>query len=106
MDRRGFLKSAAAAGVTVGLYKASANASIPEHNWDKYDWGSGPTVLERLYQDPFPQYGPGPVVPESEVSMVTSPSKDVVSNYGMGLVVYASDDTGPLHVPGQTLART
>ena len=89
MDRRSFLKSATATGLTVGLFKASANASIPEHNWDKYDWGSGPAVPDRLYQGPFPQYGPGAVVPDSDVSMITSPSKDIVSNYGMGLVVYA-----------------
>jgi hypothetical protein len=106
MERRRFLKSATAAGLTVGLYKASAKAYIPEHNWDKYDWGSGPSAPDRLYQGPFPQYGPGAVVPDSDVSMITSPSKDIVSNYGMGLVVYASDDTGPLHVPGQTLERT
>ena len=42
MDRRNFLKSATVTGLTLGLYKANANASIPEHNWDKYDWGSGP----------------------------------------------------------------
>ena len=106
MDRRSFLKSATAAGLAAGLYKSSANASIPEHNWDKYDWGAGPAVPDRLYQGPFPQYGPGAVVPESEVTMVTSPSKEIVSNYGMGLVVYCSDDTGPLHVPGQTPERT
>jgi hypothetical protein len=106
MDRRSFLKSATATGLTVGLAKATANASIPEHNWDKYDWGSGPPVPERLYQGPFQQYGPGAVVPDSDVVMITSPSTDVVGNCGMGLVVYVSDDTGPLHVPGQTQERT
>ena len=102
MDRRSFLKSATATGLAVGLFKATANASIPEHNWDKYDWGSGPAVPDRLYQGPFPQYGPCAVVPDSDVAMITSPSKEIVSNYGMGLIVYVSDDTGPLHVPGQT----
>jgi len=106
MDRRNFLKSATATGLAVGLSKATANAAIPEHNWDKYDWGSGPPVPDRLYQGPFPQYGPGAVVPGSDVVMVTTPSKDIVTNYGMGLIVYASDDTGPLHLPGQTLERT
>jgi hypothetical protein len=38
--------------------------------------------------------------------MVTTPSKDIVSNYGMGLIVYVSGDTGPPHLPGQTLAQT
>jgi hypothetical protein len=106
MDRRSFLKSVTATGLTVGLYRATANAYIPEHNWDKYDWGAGLSVPDRLYQGPFPQYGPCAVVPENGVWMVTTPSKKIVSNYGMGLIVYASDDTGPLHVPGQTLERT
>src|SRR5579871_2599941 len=101
MDRRNFLKSATATGLAASLLKTSANASIPEHNWDKYDWGSGPSVPDRLYQGPFPQYGPCAVVPDSDVSMITSPSKDFVSNYGMGLLVYVSDDTGPINVPGQ-----
>ena len=83
MHRRMFLKSASAAGLSVGLYSAAAKAYIPEHNWDKYDWGSGPPVSDRLYQGPFPQYGPGAVVPDSDVVMITSPSKDIVSNYGM-----------------------
>jgi len=45
MDRRSFLKSATATGLTVGLYRATANAYIPEHNWDKYDWGA---VVDQL----------------------------------------------------------
>jgi hypothetical protein len=106
MERRKFLKSAIATGLTAGLYTAAADASIPEHNWNKYDWGSGPAVSDRLYQGPFPQYGPCAIVPESDVWMVTSPSKDIVSNYGMGLMVYASDDTGPLRVPGQSTEKT
>ena len=107
MERRGFLKSASAAGLTLGLGSAArANASVPEHRWDRYDWGPGPAVPDPLYQGPFPQYGPGAVVPESDVWMVTTPSAESVGNPGMGLVVYASDDTGPLRVPGQTLERT
>ncbi len=106
MDRRAFLKSAAVTGLAAGLSTAKANATIPEHNWDKYDWGPGPAVPDRLYQGPFPEYGPGAVIPGSDVWMVTSPSKDIVSNFGKGLLVYASDDTGPLHTPGQTMEQT
>ena len=106
MNRRTLFRSvAAASGLVIGLGKSSANA-IPEHNWDKYDWGAGPTVPDRLYQGPFPQYGPGAVVPDSDVAMVTTPSKDIVSNYGMGLIVYVSDDTGPLEIPGQSTEKT
>src|SRR3954462_3970559 len=104
MNRRRFLQSAAATGIAVGLSKVPAHAYVPEHNWDKYDWGSGPAVPDRLYQGPFPQYGPSAVVPESDVSMITSPSRDIVKNYGMGLMVYVSDDTGPINVPGEPQA--
>jgi hypothetical protein len=55
MDRSRLLKSATAIGVTVGLYRATANAYMPEHNWDKYNWGSGLSIPDRLYQGPFPQ---------------------------------------------------
>jgi hypothetical protein len=106
MDRRSFMKSAAAAGLTAGFGSTLAHASVPEHSWYDYNWGSSPPVPDRLYQGPFPQYGPSAIVPESDVAMITSPSKDVVPNYGMGLVVYANDDTGPLHVPGQTAQQT
>jgi hypothetical protein len=105
MNRRTLFKSAGASGLVLGLGKSAASA-IPEHNWDKYDWGAGPTVPDRLYQGPFPQYGPGAVVPDSDVAMVTTPSKDIVSNYGMGLIVYVSDDTGPLEIPGQRTEKT
>jgi hypothetical protein len=106
MDRRRFLRSATAAGVTAGLYPGAVGAEVPEHNWDRYDWGAGPVVPDRLYQGPFPQYGPAAVVPESDVAMVTTPSREIVPNFGMGLTVYASDDTGTLQVPGQSLERT
>ena len=89
MDRRFLLKSAAATSLALGLYRPSAQASIPEHNWEKYDWGGGPPVPDRLYQGPFPQYGPCAVVPDSDVSMVTTPSNDIVPNFGMGLIVYS-----------------
>ncbi len=107
MDRRKFLKSATTTGLTVSMLNAApAYAYIPEHNWEKHDWGSGPSVPDRLYQGPFPQYGPGAVVPESDVWMVTTPSKDIVPNYGMGLMVYLSDDTGAIHVPGQSTEKS
>jgi len=106
MNRRAFLKAAGVTGVAAGLSATPASAYIPEHNWEHYDWGNGPGVSDRLYQGPFPQYGPAAVVPESDVVMVTTPSKDIVTNYGMGLVVYVSGDTGPPRLPGQTLEQS
>jgi hypothetical protein len=84
----------------------AASALVPEHNWEKYDWGAEPEVEDRLYQGPFPQYGPAAVIPGSDVVMVTTPSKDIVPNYGMGLVVYVSGDTGPPRTPGETLEKS
>ena len=101
MNRRSFLQTAGVAGA--GLVPTAAHAYIPEHNWEKYDWGSGPAVKDRLYQGPFPQYPPAAVVPDSDVVMATTPSNDIVSNYGMGLVVYVSGDTGPPRIPGESL---
>ena len=58
MNRRGFLKAGAGtAGAAVSA--AGLKAAVPEHNWEKYDWGAGPEVKDRLYQGPFPQYPPG-----------------------------------------------
>jgi len=39
-------------------------------------------VKDRLYQGPFPQYPPAAVVPDSDVVMVITPSKEIVPNYG------------------------
>jgi len=105
MNRRTLFKLAAATGVATAFNNVST-ATIPEHNWDKYDFGAGPPVPDRLYQGPFPQYGPCAVVLDSDVSMVTTPSKDIVPNFGMGLMVYASDDTGPLRAAGETTEQT
>lgn len=99
MDRRTFL-----AGGALGA--TAAQASLREHNWRGFDWGGRPAMPDRLYQGPFPQYGAGAVIPGSEVVMVTTPSRDVVSNYGMGLTVYVSGDTGPPRISGQTLAQS
>lgn len=106
MNRRAFLQTAGTAGIATGLGPTTARAYIPEHNWEKYDWGDGPVVKDRLYQGPFPQYAPGPVVPDSDVVMVTTPSKDIVPNYGVGLVVYVSGDLGPPRLAGENLEKS
>jgi hypothetical protein len=86
MNRRSFLQ-AASTGLATGMAPTAVQAYIPEHNWEKYDWGSGPEVKDRLYQGPFPQYPPAAVVQDGDVVMVTTPSKEIVPNYGMGLTV-------------------
>ena len=38
--------------------------------------------------------------------MATTPSKEIVPNYGMGLVVYISGDLGPPQIPGESLEKS
>ena len=57
MKRREFIKTGILAGAAVGLTPALMSW-VPSHNWDKYDFGSGPKPEDRLYQGPFPQYAP------------------------------------------------
>jgi hypothetical protein len=40
MDRRTFLQTAGTAGLATDLAPTAAQAYIPEHNWEKYDWGA------------------------------------------------------------------
>jgi len=93
VNRRQFLRSGAA-GVGAGMAARSAAAFVPAHRWDGYDWGTSPPVLDRLNQGPFPQYPPEEVLPGSEVVMATTPSKEIVPGYGMGLVAYVTGDVG------------
>jgi hypothetical protein len=92
MERRALLKLGAACLGTAAARPASA--FVPAHNWDAYHWGTAPQVDDRLYQGPFPQYAPEEVLPGSEVVMATTPSRDVVPGYGMGLVTYVTGDFG------------
>ena len=53
---RDFLSSGVALAVAAEVEMGKAHAFVPTHNWDKYDFGSGPAVTDRLNQGPFPQY--------------------------------------------------
>jgi hypothetical protein len=90
MDRRSLLKLGAA-GVGAAMAPA-ATGFVPAHNWDRYDWGTAPPVRDRLDQGPFPQYPPEEVLPGSEVVMATTPTRDVVPGFGMGLTTYVTGD--------------
>jgi hypothetical protein len=81
MDRRNFLKTSGTAAMLTGIGAGSVNAFVPAHNWEKYDFGSGPEVEDRLYQGSFPQYAPELVVPGSSVTVSTMPSDKVLHNY-------------------------
>jgi hypothetical protein len=86
MRRRDFMKT--------GVLGAAA-AYVPPHNFDKYDFGSGPVGENRLNQGPFP----ADLYPSWTVVMALTPSEEVVHNYGMGLLTYLCDEVG-LPLPG------
>ncbi len=104
MQRRTFFKTAALAGfASPGLRQASAY--VPTHNWDKYDFGSGPSVKNRLNQGPFPHQPPERVYPTCTVMMATTPSEDVVPNFGKGPVTYITGNMGLAEILGDDKLR-
>src|SRR5436309_15368670 len=91
MRRRDFLKTSAALGAAGGLVATKAHALVPAHNWDNYDFGSGPPVTDRLNQGPFG-------IEQDQgwyTVLVTSQSSKPVKNYGLGLVGYTWEEGGP-----------
>jgi hypothetical protein len=106
LNRRFFLKSGALATAAVGLSPASGKAFVPAHIWDKYDFGSGPTIKDRLDQGPFPQYPPEEVVPGSSVVMATTPNNEIVQGFGKGLINYIAGDLLAPRIKGETLEQS
>jgi hypothetical protein len=104
MKRRAFLKTAALAGVAADIVPPKSFGHVPAHNWDRYDFGSGPTVKDRLNQGPFPQYPPEDLY-QSDVVMATSPSDAPVPNFGRGLVTYIAADMGTAEILGDDKAK-
>ncbi|HVP48186.1 MAG TPA: hypothetical protein VMT32_16450, partial [Bryobacteraceae bacterium] len=94
MKRRSFFKSVAMAGLGASATVKESSAYLVAHNWDKYDFGSGPPVKDRLNQGPFPQYPPEALFPGSDVVMTTVASQEPVPNYGRGLITYLAADSG------------
>lgn len=112
MKRRSFIQKTGMAGILAGTgLKISAadpgavkaGTRVPPHNWENYDFGPPPSVPNRLNQGPFSAYGPDATAPGADVVMATHPSKEVVSNPGMGLVTYICDEAGPPNIPGESL---
>jgi hypothetical protein len=94
MERRTFIKSSVAAAAAARFGTGKARAKVAAHNWGHYDYGSGPQVMDRLNQGPFPQYPPDALIPADDVVMTTTFSDDPVPNYGKGLVTYITADSG------------
>ena len=89
MKRREFMRA--------GLVGAAA-AYVPPHNFDKYDFGPGLAVQDRLNQGPFP----ADIYPSWNVVMGLTSSDEMVPNYGMGLVTYLCDETELLRPAGMS----
>jgi hypothetical protein len=101
MQRRSFLKAGGAV-LAAGLGARPLLAHVPPHNFDRYDFGSGPPVADRLYQGPFSADD----YPSWNVVMALTPSREVVPNYGMGLITYICDEVGPGRKEGETQAES
>ena len=54
MNRRNFFQKSALVSLAASALPGAANAFVPAHNWDGYDFGSGPEITDRLNQGPFP----------------------------------------------------
>jgi hypothetical protein len=109
MDRRDFIQKSLLASVAAAAGSASlarAQGFVPAHNWDGYNFGSGPAITDRLNQGPFPTYKPEHVVPGSDVIMATTPSRERVPNYGMGLATYLCDEAGPAYRQNESLEKS
>ena len=106
MERRKFIKIGGGLAAFLLAVSKQAYGFVPAHNWEKYDFGPEPKVWNRLNQGPFPIYAPEAIVPDSNVVMATTPSKKILRNYGMGLVVYISGDIGAPKIQGQSLEKS
>jgi hypothetical protein len=105
MNRRNFFEAGGLAAAAVGLRAREATAFVPAHNWDRYDFGLGPSISDRLNQGPFPQYPPEAVFPGGDVVMATTPSSGVVPNFGKGLVTYITADMGTAEIKSDNIPQ-
>ena len=91
-NRRNFLKAAGAGALLgAGLGPAALRADVPVHLWQGYDFGCGPAPKDRLDQGPF-----GLDQDEGWRNIAnTTPSKERIRNFGLGLVGYTWEEGGP-----------
>jgi hypothetical protein len=87
MRRRDWIGGAAALGWLPGRLRAD----VPTHLWPGYDFGPGPQVADRLNQGPF-------AIEQDDgwfTIAATTASERAVPNYGLGLVGYTWEESGP-----------
>jgi hypothetical protein len=92
MQRRNFIKAGGTLAAALGVARPSlTRADVPDHNWDRYDFGPGPRVRNRLNQGPF-----GIDQDEGWLTIATTtPSDQHVKNFGLGMVGYVWEESGP-----------
>jgi hypothetical protein len=91
MNRRDFAKATSLGVLAAGARPKFLRADVPDHLWDGYNFGSGPTVADRLDQGPFG-------ISQDEGFQTigsTTPSQQHVRNFGLGLVAYTWEEGGP-----------
>ncbi len=87
MRRRDWMKTAAVMPALAGKLAAD----VPTHLWPGYDFGPGPRVSDRLNQGPF-----GIEQDQGWFTVAaTTPSDGPAPNFGVGLVGYAWEESGP-----------
>ncbi len=85
MRRRDLIRAAAA------LAAVPVRADVPTHLWAGYDFGGGPKSTDRLNQGPF-----GIEQDDGWFTVAgTTPSEHPVPNFGLGLVGYTWEESGP-----------
>src|ERR1700753_1722753 len=105
MRRRNFLKAGAALAAAAKIASAKPPALGRAHNWDACHFRPGAAVTDRLNQGPFPQYPPDAAIPVDDVVMTTTPSDDVVPNYGKGLITYITADMGTDEIKSDNVSQ-
>jgi hypothetical protein len=89
MRRRDLIKTGVA--LAAGMMPHRVRADVPSHRWDGYDFGRGPRVTDRLNQGPF-----GIEQDDGWYTVAaTTPSDKPVKNFGLGLVGYTWEESGP-----------
>jgi hypothetical protein len=86
MRRRELFRASALAALS-----GTARADVPTHLWAGYDFGTGPKSVDRLNQGPF-----GIEQDDGWFTIAATTASELpVPNYGLGLVGYTWEESGP-----------
>ena len=103
MKRREFLKTSVALAAATDLAASKAMGYVPAHNWDKYDFGLGPSVTDRLNQGPFPQYAPEALQKLGHAAVTLAEAEGL---YGHAAAIRSRLDTFRDNLSGATVLQS